>query len=77
MNLENLTQEMAQGKGEHLASLATLMGIPADRHPQFFTMTQTRYISLMEAGDTSPVAMIKALNEAIADTPVLARVSTR
>ena len=29
LNFENLTQEMAQGKGEHLASLATLMGVPS------------------------------------------------
>lgn len=77
MNFENLTQEMAQGNGEHLASLATLMGIPADRHAQFFTLTQVRYTSLMEAGDTSPVAMIKALNETIANTPVLAHASSR
>ena len=77
MNFENLTQEMAQGNGEHLASLATLMGIPTDRHPQFFALTQTRYTSLMEAGEASPVAMIKALNEAIAHTPVLAQVSSR
>ena len=77
MNLENLTQEMAQGNGEHLASLATLMGVPADRHTQFFTLTQARYTSLMEAGDTSPVAMIKALNEAIANTPILAQASIR
>ena len=28
ITLENLAQEMAQGYGEHLASLATLMGIP-------------------------------------------------
>src|SRR5213080_3490823 len=27
---ENLQHEMAQGHGEHLASLATLMGIPAE-----------------------------------------------
>lgn len=77
MNFDNLTQEMAQGNGEHLASLATLMGVPADRHAQFFTLTQARYTSLMEAGDTSPVAMIKALNEAIANTPILAQASSR
>jgi len=28
LNFENLSQEMAQGQGEHLASLATLMGPP-------------------------------------------------
>lgn len=77
LNFENLSQEMARGQGEHLASLATLMGIPADRHDAFFAMTQERYTSLVEAGDTSPVAMVKAINEAIAGHPVLAKASAR
>jgi hypothetical protein len=77
MNFENLAQEMAQGHGEHLTSLATLMGIPADRQAGFFSLTQARYTALMEAGDNSPVALVKALNEAIANSPVLAQVSTR
>jgi hypothetical protein len=77
INFENLSQEMAQGKGEHLASLATLMGVPADHQAEFFAMTQERYMSLVQAGETSPVAMVKALNEAVATHPVLAKVSAR
>src|SRR6185503_20111886 len=66
LNLDALTAEMAQGQGEHLASLATLMGVPAERHAAFFAMTQERYTSLVKAGETSPVAMVKAINDAIA-----------
>lgn len=77
LNFENLSQEMAQGQGEHLASLATLMGVPAENHAAFFAMTQERYTSLVKTGDTSPVAMIKAINDAIATHPVLAKASTR
>lgn len=77
LNFENLSQEMAQGHGEHLASMATLMGVPAEHQAEFFAMTQERYTSLIRAGETSPVAMVKALNEAIAGHPVLAQVSTR
>ena len=77
LNFNNLSQEMAQGQGEHLASLASLMGIPADKQDEFFAMTQERYTSLVKAGETSPVAMVKALNEAIAGHPILAQVSTR
>ncbi len=76
INFENLSQEMAQGLGEHLASLATLMGVPAEQQPAFCAMTQERYTALVQAGDTSPVAMVKALNEAMAGHPVLAKVST-
>ena len=77
LNFENLSQEMARGQGEHLTSLATLMGVPADRHDAFFAMTQERYTSLVEAGDTSAVAMIKAINEAISGHPVLAKATPR
>jgi hypothetical protein len=77
MNFDNLSQEMAQGHGEHLASLALLMGIPADKQEEFFALTQERYTSLVKAGEASPVAMVKALNEAIEGHPVLAKASTR
>src|SRR5438128_2998840 len=43
VNFENLSQEMAQGRGEHLASLATLMGVPAEHQAAFFAMTQEKY----------------------------------
>lgn len=77
LNFENLSQEMAQGQGEHLASLATLMGVPAEHQAEFFAMTQERYTSLAKTGEVSPVAMVKAINSAIATHPVLAQVSTR
>jgi hypothetical protein len=77
VNFENLSQEMAQGQGEHLASLASLMGVPAEHQGEFFAMTQERYTTLVKAGEASPVAMIKAINDAIATHPVLAQVSTR
>ena len=41
-NFENLSQDMAQGRGEHLASLATLMGVPANHQGEFFTMNQNQ-----------------------------------
>jgi hypothetical protein len=77
LNFENLSQEMAQGQGEHLASLATLMGVPAEHQAAFFAMTQERYTSLVKTGEASPVAMVKAINDAIAAHPVLAKISTR
>jgi len=77
LNFENLSQEMAQGQGEHLASLATLMGVPAEHQAAFFAMTQERYTSLVKTGEASPVAMVKAINDAIAVNPTFAQVSTR
>src|SRR5437867_11105494 len=77
LNFENLSQEMAQGQGEHLASLATLMGVPDEHQAAFFAMTQDRYTSLVQAGETSPIAMVKALNDAVAAHPVLASLRSR
>src|SRR3989441_4062471 len=76
LNFENLSQEMAQGQGEHLASLATLMGVPVDQQPAFFALTQEQYTTLIQSGETAPVAMIKALNAAMASHPALAQLST-
>ena len=77
INFENLSQEMAQGGGEHLASMATLMGVPTEHQGEFFGMTQERYTTLVKAGEASPVAMVKALNEAAASYPTLAKVASK
>lgn len=77
LNFENITQEMAKGQSEHLASLATLIEVPVEPHATFFAMTQERYTSLVHTGATSPVAMITATNDALASGPVFAYVSTR
>jgi Protein of unknown function (DUF3015) len=77
INFENLSQEMAQGGGEHLASMATLMGVPEERQAEFFAMTQERYTTLVKAGEASPVAMVKALNEATVSYPVPANIASK
>jgi len=78
INFENLTQEMAQGRGEHLTSLATLLGVPAEQQGEFFAMTQEKYTTLIQSGETTPVAMLKALQDAMTAHPVLAKlISTR
>jgi hypothetical protein len=74
LNFDNLSQEMAQGGGEHLASLATLMGVPAEQQPAFFSMTQEKYAALIQSGETTPRAMLTALQGAMAAHPVLAQV---
>ena len=76
MNFDNLAQEMAQGQGEHLTSLATLMGVPEENHQAFFAMTQENYTTLVQAGETSPKAVVKALHDAMAGHVVLAQATT-
>jgi hypothetical protein len=72
-NYDSLAQEMARGGGEHLTSLAELMGIPADNHSDFFAVAQVQYASLAQSGDRSPAAMIQTLHRAIQAHPNLAK----
>jgi hypothetical protein len=76
LNFENLSQEIAQGGGEHLASLATLMGVPAEQHAAFFALAQETYASLSQAGEAAPLAMLTALQSAMAGHPVLVKLSS-
>ena len=75
VNLENLSQEMAQGHGEHLASLATLLGVPAEQQPAFFAMTQANYTNLIRSGETTAAAMLVALQKTMAVHPILAKLT--
>jgi len=74
LNADALAQEMAQGSGEHLASMATLLGVPQQQHDAFFSMAQGRYATLSSAGDMSGATMVKTLNEGISADPLLAKV---
>ena len=55
------------------AALGTLLGVPTGHQQMFFTMVQERYRERLERGETSPSALIKALDDAVATHPVLAK----
>jgi Protein of unknown function (DUF3015) len=74
---ESLSQDMARGQGEHLASLATMMGVSVEQQPEFFSLVQGRYRALMENGEDSPLAVIKAIQETVVRGPVLAGIAER
>ena len=72
---ENLTQEMAQGHGEHLASLATLLGVRESDQPAFFALLQEKYTVLVPSSQTTALDLLRAVQAAMAEHPVLARAS--
>jgi hypothetical protein len=74
---DSLVQEMAQGQGEHLASLATLLGVPEEDRPVFFALVQEKYKDLIQSEQTTPLTMLQALQAAMAEHPLLAKVSFR
>lgn len=71
VNLDSLSQEMAQGKGEHLASLASLMGVPAEKQPAFFSLTQEKYTSIFKTERTTSTEMLVSLNSELSVHPDL------
>jgi hypothetical protein len=73
INYASLTEDMARGGGEHLASLATLMHVPLESQPKFFAMAQERYVSLVHYGEDDPASIQEALREASIAHPVLAK----
>ncbi len=73
---ENLEQEMAQGRGEHLASLATMLGITHDRHSEFFALCQHVYESSIRNGELTPSALLNAVHSAMGRDKVFAQAVT-
>ena len=74
---DTLSEDMARGGGEHLAALATLMGVPVEQQPAFFAMTQQQYQMLVQAGETSSVAVVKARQDAVSGHSMVAQISDR
>ncbi len=74
-NLDRLRQEMAQGRGEYLASLATLIGVPAERHSDFFALTQEKYSTLFKSEQTTSNELLVALNQELSSHPELVQAS--
>ena len=61
VNFDQISQEMAQGYGEHLTSLATLMEIPTNQHQNFFSMAQEKYTTLIQVNKIPSHALMKVL----------------
>ncbi len=70
---ENLQQEMAQGQGEHLTSLATLLSVPPAYHKEFFILAQENYTTHVD--HVSSEQMIAWLHKALAEHAVLGKVT--
>lgn len=72
VNLDNLSQEMAQGGGGYLDSLAGLMGCSGAAAGDFAGMTQQKYDVLFAGAHTGPVELLSGLKREMAAHPTLA-----
>lgn len=70
-NYENLTDELAKGRGEYVASLGILLGVTQEREAAFYAFTQAKYPVLVPATTTTPDDLLVALHRELAADPVL------
>jgi hypothetical protein len=66
LNFDNLTQDMAMGRGEYLASLGSLMGVAPASRDEFFAFTQAHYATLVCSERTTPAELLLAINRTLA-----------
>ena len=70
-NFARLKEDMALGRGEHLASLATLLGIAENHQAEFFALTKEKFSSLVSSEQITADEMFAALNQELLARPHL------
>jgi len=65
MNLDDLAKDVARGAGDHLTSMATLMGIEKTDQEIFFQLTQSRYEHIFSSPAVNYEEVLTALNDAV------------
>jgi DUF3015 family protein len=70
-NFARVKEDMALGRGEHLASLATLLGIPEKHQAEFFALTKEKFSSLVSSEQITADEMFAALNQELLARPHL------
>lgn len=69
-NYETVKRDIARGQGEHLASLATLLGVSPAHVNEFGLFAQARYAAL-ESPSTTPQEILVSLTDILDDHPEL------
>jgi len=72
-NMENLSRDIAAGKGESLESLAQLMGIDAADKSSFFNTTHNNYGKIFASNDATAGQVLNNLYSIMTNTTDLAR----
>ena len=74
VNLQKLSQEMAQGRGEYLSNFASLMGCKDEASKSAFSkFTQEKYQALFPTESTDSTAMLQVLSTEMAANPKLSK----
>lgn len=73
IQLERIKTDMAVGGGEHLTSLATLMGVPDHNQQEFFTLTKANFSTLFSSEETTAEELLARLDDELDANPNLLR----
>jgi|CXWL01.1.fsa_nt_gi hypothetical protein len=72
----SLAQDMVQGKGEYLASLAELLEVPGVQQPEFFALAQNTYHAQAVAGPVRRTELLSSLQESLTASTTIAKKAT-
>lgn len=64
-NMDTLAVEMAQGTGDHLAALASILGVAEADKAAFYSLAKDQYEPLFSATGTTPATVLTTLNTAM------------
>ena len=63
----NLSEDLAKGQGEYLTSLATLLKVPTDQQPGFFSLAEDHYLALTKMDTATPDGFLRTLRGRMPD----------
>ena len=73
-NMDTLAEEAAKGQGNHLASLAELIGIQSQQEREvFYTLTQANYDKVFVKSNSNATQILAALDDSMKTDAVLAK----
>ena len=64
-NMDTLAVEMAQGTGDHLAALASILGVAEADKAVFYSLAKDQYEPLFSASGTTPATVLTTINTAM------------
>ncbi len=70
-NFEHLKDEMAQGRGEYLTSLGSLLGVRQEGQADFQALAREKYPVLIPSAQTTPAQLVVSLTRELSAAPSL------
>ena len=60
-NMDNLAKDIAQGRGETLETFAELMGVPAEKRPEFYASLQSGFTRIYTSHEVQMASVMDSI----------------